>query len=101
MILFDCGEGTQQKMVAAHLGFRKPTRIFISHLHGDHILGLPGLLQTMTMLRRERPLQIYGPNGILDFIEALGIILGVPGFPVELYEVNDEGVIFSGAEYCI
>jgi ribonuclease Z len=101
VILFDCGEGTQQKMVAAHLGFRKPTRIFISHLHGDHILGLPGLLQTMTMLRRERPLQIYGPHGILDFIEALSIILGVPGFPVELYEVNDEGVIFSGAEYCI
>lgn len=101
VILFDCGEGTQQKMVAAHLGFRKPTRIFISHLHGDHILGLPGLLQTMTMLRRERPLQIYGPNGILNLIESLGIILGVPGFPVEIYEINEEGVIFSGAEYYI
>ena len=99
IILFDCGEGTQQRMVAARLGFRRPTRIFISHLHGDHILGLPGLLQTMTLLQRERPLYIYGPLGLLNFINAFNSILGGPGFPLEVYEIKEGGVIFSCSEY--
>jgi len=99
VILFDCGEGTQRQMVAARIGFRRPTRIFISHLHGDHILGLPGLLQTMTLLRRERPLQVYGPRGLLDFIKAFSSTLGGPGFPLEVHEILDEGAVFSGSEY--
>lgn len=99
VILFDCGEGTQRQMVAARLGFRRPTRIFISHLHGDHVLGLPGLLQTMALLRRERPLHLYGPQGILNFIKAFSYILGVPGFPLEIYEIADEGVVFATSEY--
>ena len=101
VILFDCGEGTQQRMVAARIGFRRPTRIFISHLHGDHILGLPGLLQTMTLLRRERPLQVYGPRGLHDFIKAFSSTLGPPGFPLEVEEHLDEGVVFTGSEYRI
>lgn len=99
VILFDCGEGTQQRMAAARIGFRRPTRVFISHLHGDHVLGLPGLLQTMTMLRREQPLHLYGPQGILDFIKAFSYVLGVPGFPLEVYEITEEGVVFAGSEY--
>ena len=99
VLLFDCGEGTQQRMVAARIGFRRSTRIFITHLHGDHILGLPGLLQTMTLLRRERPLYIYGPRGLLDFIKAFSSTLGGPGFPLEVYEILDEGIVYSGAEY--
>ena len=101
VILFDCGEGTQQRMVATRIGFRRPTRIFISHLHGDHILGLPGLLQTMTLLRRKRPLQVYGPRGLHNFIEAFSSILGVPGFPLEICEHLEEGVVFTGSEYRI
>lgn len=99
IILFDCGEGTQQRMVAARLGFRRPTRIFISHLHGDHVLGLPGLLQTMTLLRRERPVYVYGPSGVLDFIEAFSSILGGPGFPLEVHEIIEKGVVFSCSKY--
>lgn len=99
IILFDCGEGTQQRMVAARLGFRRSTRIFISHLHGDHILGLPGLLQTMTLLRRERPLHVYGPRGLLDFIKGFSSILGGPGFPLEVHEILDGGIVFSCPEY--
>ncbi|RLI09831.1 ribonuclease Z [Candidatus Bathyarchaeota archaeon] len=99
VILFDCGEGTQQRMVAARLGFRRPTRIFVSHLHGDHVLGLPGLLQTMTLLRRERPLHLYGPRGILDFIKAFSAILGAPGFPLEIHEILDGGVVYTGPDY--
>ena len=99
IILFDCGEGTQQRMVAARLGFRRPTRIFISHLHGDHVLGLPGLLETMTLLRRERSLYIYGPRGLIDFIKAFSSVLGGPSFPLEVHEINEGGVVFSCPEY--
>jgi len=101
LILFDCGEGTQQKMVLAHLGFGGRMRIFISHLHGDHILGLPGLLQTMALLRREHPLYVYGPRGLMEFIKAFSSILGCPSFPLEVFEVLDNGMVFSGSEYII
>ncbi|MFQ6053454.1 MAG: ribonuclease Z, partial [Candidatus Bathyarchaeia archaeon] len=99
VLLFDCGEGTQQRMVAARIGFRRPMRIFISHLHGDHVLGLPGLLQTMTLLRRERPLQVYGPRGLVDFIKAFSSVLGGPGFPLEVHEIVEGGAVFAGSEY--
>ena len=101
IILFDCGEGTQRRMVAARLGFRRQTRIFISHLHGDHVLGLPGLIQTMTLLNRERALHIYGPHGLTDFIEAFSSVLGGPGFPLRVNEILSEGIIHSGSEYAV
>jgi ribonuclease Z len=99
LMFFDCGEGTQRRMVEARLGFRRPTRIFISHLHGDHILGLPGLLQTMTLLGRERKLDIYGPIGLISFVEAFNSVLGGPHFPVSIYEISLEGIILTGPEY--
>src|SRR5437762_12814592 len=69
IILFDCGEGTQRQMMHTGLGFNRPTVILISHLHGDHILGLPGLLQTMSSLARDKPLDLYGPKGLMRFLE--------------------------------
>ena len=69
LLLFDCGEGTQKQMMKAKTGMQKLTSIFISHLHADHILGLPGLLQTMAFQGRTEPIMIYGPKGILDFIK--------------------------------
>lgn len=99
IILFDCGEGTQQRMVVARIGFRRRMRIFITHLHGDHVLGLPGLLQTMTLLRRERPLNLYGPKGLRAFLEAFSSVLGPPGFPLEVKEHVEGGVIYEGSEY--
>jgi len=99
LILFDCGEGTQRRMVEAGLGFRRPTKIFISHLHGDHVLGLPGLVQSMTLLDRERPLEVYGPTGLADFMRAFSETLGGPGFPVKLFEIVSEGLVFQGDEY--
>lgn len=99
ILLLDCGEGTQRRMVEARLGFRRRTRVFISHLHGDHVLGLPGLLQTMTLLQRERPLEIYGPNGLAGFIEAFSSTLGGPGFPTTVHEIQSEGVILETPEY--
>ena len=101
VILLDCGEGTQRQMVAAHVGFTRPTRILISHLHGDHVLGLPGLLQSMTLQRREAPLEVYGPTGTAAFIQAFTSALGGPGFQVTVYEIKRPGVIYDSPEYRI
>ena len=91
LFLFDCGEGTQRQMIKAKTGFNRKTRIFITHMHGDHILGLPGILQTMSLLGRDKPLQIYGPKGIAEFIEAMKKTVGFSlRFPVEVYEVGEE-----------
>ena len=62
--LFDCGEGSQRQMMISPFSFMKIDRIFISHMHGDHILGLPGLLQTMGMSGRRKPVSVYGPVGL-------------------------------------
>jgi ribonuclease Z len=99
LIMLDCGEGTQRRMVEARLGFRRPMKVFISHLHGDHVLGLPGLLQTMTLLGRERALHVFGPEGLAGFIKAFSDVLGGPGFPLLVYEIQSDGVIFNGPEY--
>ena len=99
LLMFDCGEGTQRQMVKAHVGFQRPMKIFISHLHGDHVLGLPGLLQSMSLLRREKPLHIYGPIGLVQYVKAFSESLGAPSFPVVLYEIRESGVIFYSEKY--
>jgi ribonuclease Z len=71
ILLFDCGEGTQRRYLQAGLRLNRPMKIFITHLHGDHILGLPGLLLTFSLLGRSAPLEIYGPSGISAFIKAM------------------------------
>jgi ribonuclease Z len=70
LLLFDCGEGAQQQMMRAKTGLVKISAIFLSHYHGDHILGLPGLLQTMGFFDREEKLEIYGPDGLFEMLEA-------------------------------
>ncbi len=70
LLLFDCGEGSQRQMMTAKTGLVKISAIFLSHYHGDHILGLPGLLQTMGFFDREEKLEIYGPAGLFEVMEA-------------------------------
>lgn len=101
IILFDCAEGTQRQMVRGRIGFRHPTRILLSHLHGDHVLGLPGLLQTMSLLGRERGLDVYGPVGTVDYIRAFTETLGGPVFPLRVHEIIKGGVIVESLEYMI
>src|SRR5205809_8040850 len=62
LFLLDCGVGTQREMMHAGLGFNRSMSVMISHLHGGHILGLPGLLQTMLSLITDKPLDLYGPE---------------------------------------
>ena len=64
LFLMDCGEGTQQQIRRAHLAFMKVEAVFITHIHGDHLFGLFGLLNTMTMYGRTAPLYIYGPRAL-------------------------------------
>jgi ribonuclease Z len=70
-ILFDCGEGTQRSLMENKMGLMKISRIFISHWHADHFSGLLGLIQTLEMEGREKPLYIYGPPRTEEFTERI------------------------------
>src|SRR3970040_1043412 len=63
VLLFDCGEGTQRQFTLSKLSFIQVSRVFLTHFHGDHFLGLPGMVQSMSMNGRERELLVYGPQG--------------------------------------
>lgn len=102
LIMFDCGEGVQRQMIQAGVGFHRRTKVFITHLHGDHVLGLPGMLQTMSLLHRKRKLEVYGPAGIKAFIDAIHRTVDcAPTFPVEITEINKAGVVLEEKEYQI
>ena len=101
-LMFDCGEGVQRQMVKAKVGFHRKMKIFVSHMHGDHVLGLPGLLQTMALLGRERKLEVYGPEGIVRFLECVreSLQFGLT-FPVEIREVVGDGVVCEEEDYTV
>ncbi|MEN8666186.1 MAG: ribonuclease Z [Flavobacteriaceae bacterium] len=71
LFLLDCGEGTQVQLRKLKIRFSKINHIFISHLHGDHFFGLPGLVATFRLLGRVNPLHIYGPKGIKEAVTLL------------------------------
>jgi ribonuclease Z len=101
-LMFDCGEGVQRQMIKAKVGFHKKMKIFISHMHGDHVLGLPGLLQTMALMDRQKKVEIYGPEGIKRFLEGTREVLQFAlTFPVEIHEIYDEGVVCKEEEYAV
>lgn len=69
VFLIDCGEGTQVQLLRYGVPVGDLHRIFITHLHGDHVLGLPGLLTTLSLVGFNHPYHIYGPEGIEDFVK--------------------------------
>jgi len=88
-ILIDCGEGTQRQFKLANISPTKITRILITHWHGDHILGLPGMLQTMAMLGYNKKLEIYTPKKTRHFMEAImKMFIFVGNIKYEIEEVN-------------
>ena len=100
-MLFDCGEGTQRQLIFAKVSPMKISKIFLSHYHGDHILGLPGLLQSMNFRGREKKLTIYGPKGLYDLKDSL-FKLGYSKieFPIEFIEIGSQ-TIESDEDYII
>ncbi len=97
MWMFDCGEGTQQQILRTTLKPRKVSKIFITHLHGDHIFGLPGFLSSRAFQGGEEPIDIYGPQGIkryvLTSLKTSGTYLK---YRLRFHEFNDEeGVLFQ------
>ncbi|MBI2683793.1 MAG: ribonuclease Z [Actinobacteria bacterium] len=85
-ILVDCGEGTQRQFLRSGVGLSDVDAIFVTHLHGDHVYGLPGLLKTLALRDRDRALPIVGPRGLSAFFTQLEPIIGRLPFPLDVQE---------------
>jgi len=98
LFLIDCGEGTQVQLRKQKVRFSKINHIFISHLHGDHFFGLPGLVATFRLLGRVNPLHIYGPKGIKEAVTLL-LKLGDSwtNYPLHFHELSSQApeVVFE------
>ncbi len=101
VILFDCGEGTQRQFQKSKLSYMQISKVFITHFHGDHFLGLPGLIQTMQLNDRDIPLHVYGPKGINKLVDQL-LSLGYfkPNYQIISHEISG-GDILDFEEYFI
>lgn len=96
-LLIDCGEGAQRQMQRS-TGLVQVDEIFVTHLHADHYLGIPGLLKTYDLQDRTRPLRIFGPPGLSGLFRAINRIVGRVAYDVELVEL-DEGDATRGDSY--
>ncbi len=105
LLLFDCGEGTQMRLLDAGLNRARLDAIFVTHFHGDHFYGLMGMISTLALLDREEKLTVVGPEGIEE------IVRSVPGLKndwlpfaveyVELAEDFEHQVVFEAEEYTV
>ncbi|MGX9135185.1 ribonuclease Z [Rummeliibacillus sp. JY-2-4R] len=99
--LFDCGEATQHQILHTPIKPRKLEKIFVTHLHGDHIYGLPGLLGSRSFLGGETPLTIYGPKGLKEWIELTLVTSQTHlNYSIEYVEV-EEGIIFEDEDFMV
>ncbi|KGF96562.1 Ribonuclease Z [Prochlorococcus marinus str. MIT 9201] len=88
--LFDCGEGTQHQIIKSKIKSSQIKKIFITHMHGDHIYGLPGLLATLGLSGNSKGIEIYGPSGLRSFINsALSSSFCKLSFPLHFIEVEN------------
>ena len=94
VILFDCGEGTQRQLMKSTVSFMQISKIFITHFHGDHFLGLPGLVQSMSLNDRKTKLEIYGPEGTIELVQII-MALGyyTPSYPVIIHDLEPGDVL--------
>ena len=99
--MFDCGEATQHQILHTSLKPRKLEKMFITHLHGDHIYGLPGILGSRSFLGGEDSLTIYGPKGLKNWIEVtLAISKTHVKYPLTIIEI-EEGIIFEDDQFIV
>jgi len=89
LILLDCGEGTQRQFFQSSASFMRVRRVFVTHFHGDHFLGLPGLIQSMCLNHRTEPLDIYGPPDAEEMVgRALRMGYFTLRFPVTVHPLT-------------
>ena len=101
ILMFDAGEASQISYMKSGLGWNKKMKLFVTHLHGDHCVGILGLLQTMSMQNRTESLEIFGPKGIDEFLAANIKILNFGlSFSILITIVN-EGTIYENNKFLI
>lgn len=99
--LFDCGEGTQHQIIQTNFTLARLSRIFISHLHGDHCFGLMGLLASRGMQEGREPVVVYGPSGIEEYIRVTKKVTGMHlPYPLEVHEITS-GIIYEDAMFAV
>jgi len=102
ILLFDCGEGTQTQLMRSSLHWGRLEAIFIGHLHGDHVNGLPGLLATLSMSERKTPLRLCGPKGLKKYLRILQECKTLwIDFPLDILEIEESGRIHEAKRYWV
>jgi len=96
--LIDCGEGTQSQLRKFRLSPARINHIFISHLHGDHVFGLFGLISSMGMMGRNATLHLYGPGAMEEMMRAHFNFFGDPTFPVQYHKAGDKQIVYEDSK---
>jgi ribonuclease Z len=86
-LLVDCGEGTQRQLLRSDAGLVDLEHVFLTHLHADHVLGLPGMLKTFALRGRELPIVVHGPRGTRGLLDALGVVIGRLTYELRVVEL--------------
>ncbi|KIL39529.1 ribonuclease Z [Gordoniibacillus kamchatkensis] len=100
--MFDCGEGTQHQALHSTVKLGKLEKLFITHLHGDHLYGIPGVLTSRSYQGGDTPLTLYGPRGLKAFVEtALGVSDAHLAYPITVVELEEEGVVCDDESFTV
>ncbi|MBO9610162.1 MAG: ribonuclease Z [Paenibacillaceae bacterium] len=100
--MFDCGEGTQHQLLKSNVKPGRIDRLLVTHLHGDHLFGIPGFLSSRSHLGGDTPLTLYGPAGVETFVRtALGVSDSHLGYELRIVELSQEGVVFENDRFVV
>ena len=91
-LLLDCGEGTQRQLLRSDAGLVDLEHVFLTHLHADHVLGLPGMLKTFALRGRDVPIAVHGPRGTKALLDALAVVIGRLTYELRVVELVAEGL---------
>ena len=101
-MLFDCGEGTQRQLRIAGISQAKITKIFLTHWHGDHFFGLPGLLENMAKHKEQKEIHLYGPRGTKLYVKKLVDAFFIKNkITIFTHEISKNGVVVDDPRYTI
>ena len=87
-LLLDCGEGTQRQLLRSDAGLVDLEHVFLTHLHADHVLGLPGMLKTFALRGRDVPIAVHGPRGTKSLFDALAVVIGRLTYELRVVELS-------------